>query len=73
MIGGALDYRILAEMNRPKEADAMRQEVLRLASSGLTAQDIHTALRIDLRQVREWLLVATPDEAARFHAEAWRA
>ena len=71
MVGGVLDYRILAEMNMPKDADTMRQEVLRLASSGLTAQDIHTALRIDLRQVREWL-AATTDEAARLHAEAWR-
>lgn len=54
-IGGALDYRLLAEQHRPQSDDALRDEVQRLASTGLTAVDISVALRLDLAVVREWL------------------
>ena len=70
-IGGALDCNVLAQLHRPKTAEALRQEIRRLARNGLTALDIAAALRINRASVRE-LFVATPDEASWVCAEAWQ-
>jgi hypothetical protein len=66
-IGGTLRYEQLAQLHRPKDTSQLREEVRRLAHT-LTAQDISTALRIDLVQVRE-MLAATGSEAADIHAD----
>lgn len=55
-IGGAMDYAALAQKYRPTDPAALAAEVRRLASTGLSATDISTALRIDLAQVREMLV-----------------
>lgn len=56
VIGGALNYALLAQMHRPTDPAALAAEVRRLASTGLSVQDISTALRIDLAQVHEMLV-----------------
>lgn len=72
-IGGPLDYQLLSQLHRPRDPVALRSEVRRLATSqGLTAEDIATALRLNLVQVRE-MLAASGDEAAQIHAQAWQA
>lgn len=54
MTGGIqLDYQRLAELHRPSDTQAIGQEIRRLHSTGLTAQDISVALRINLAQVLE--------------------
>lgn len=70
-VGGPLDYATLAQMHRPKTAEALRREVQRLAQNGLTPNDIGSALKMSPASVRE-LLVATPDEAVRACAEVWQ-
>lgn len=55
MIGGTLNYALLAQQHRPATDEEMRAEVQRLHSAGLTAQDIHIALRLPLEMVLEWL------------------
>jgi hypothetical protein len=73
-IGGPLDYAALARLHRPTEPAALQAEVRRLAASGLTAQDVATALRLDLVVVRT-LLAATHQEAQAIragHADAAR-
>lgn len=54
-IGGVMDYSKLAQQHRPQTDDALRAEVQRLHDTGLTAQDIHIALRLPLETVMEWL------------------
>lgn len=58
-IGGIMDYSRLAQMNRPSDPVALRDEVRRLNATGLTAVDISVALRLDPSAVRE-MLRATP-------------
>lgn len=71
-IGGVMRYDLLAQIHRPQDPVALREEVIRLATAqGLTAVDISTALRINLAQVRE-MLAASGDEAAQLHREAWQ-
>ena len=67
-VGGKLDYRVLAELNKPTEPEVLASEVRGLAGKGLTAVDISTALRIDLAQVRS-MLAATAQEGAAIHRE----
>ena len=70
--GGITHYDMLAQMHRPTDPEALRQEVNRLATSqGLTAADLATALRINLAQVRE-MLAASGEEATQLHRNAWR-
>lgn len=59
-IGGALDYRVLAELHRPSDPALLKAEICRLADSGLTPMDIAIALRIDPVLVREMLKEKTP-------------
>ena len=57
-IGGALDYRVLAELHRPRDDASLAAECRRLHATGLTPRDVATALRVDLANVLEWLRVA---------------
>lgn len=54
-IGGAMNYARLSQVHRPADPQALAKEVRRLASTGLTATDIATALRLNLAAVREML------------------
>jgi hypothetical protein len=49
-IGGALDYRQLAEMNRPTDPVALNEEARRLNAQGLKPRDIssHLGLHIEV-------------------------
>lgn len=70
-IGGPVRYDVLAQMHKPKTAEAMCHEVRRLATTGLTPVDIATALRLNVAAVRE-MIIASPAEAAQACAEAWK-
>lgn len=59
MIPGAMDYSRLAQLHRPTDPAKVRDEVRRLSTTGLTAVDIATALRLDLAAVREMLAGAS--------------
>jgi hypothetical protein len=50
-IGGALDYRRLAELHRPEDPQAIAKEIRRLHASGLKAGDIAAALGIAVEQI----------------------
>jgi hypothetical protein len=50
-IGGALDYRRLAELHKPADAAAIAAEIRRLHGDGLKPRDISIALRISLETV----------------------
>lgn len=54
-IGGVMDYSVLARKHMPADPAKLRDEVRRLSSTGLTAADIATALRLNLAAVREML------------------
>lgn len=54
-VGGVADYRLLAELFRPRDAEALAREARRLAEQGLTPRDIATALRCEPAQVAGWL------------------
>jgi hypothetical protein len=58
-IGGATDWRTLADQHRPSGADEIGAEIRRLRSTGLTARDISVLLRIALPAVLE-ALTASP-------------
>jgi hypothetical protein len=61
-IGGALDYRVLAELHRPRDDAALAAECRRLAAIGLRARDVATALRLDLGEVLAILKQQTTGE-----------
>ena len=71
-IGGPVRYDILAQMHKPKTAEAMCREVRRLASTGLSPMDISVALRLNVATVRE-MIAASPAESAQACREAWNA
>ena len=54
-IGGVLDYRVLAELHRPRDATALSREARELAAQGLTERDIGQALGLDPAAVRRLL------------------
>lgn len=54
-IGGALDYRKLADLNRPHDELTLRAAAVDLRSRGLTDQDIGAALNLDPTAVRRLL------------------
>lgn len=54
-IGGALDYRALSELNKPKDVEGMREAARELARSGLTEHGIAAALKLNVQIVREML------------------
>jgi hypothetical protein len=69
-IGGPLRYDVLAQMHKPKTAEALCSEVRRLATTGLSPIDISAALRLDVAAVRE-MLIGTPGEMSQWCKEAW--
>lgn len=69
-------YDQLAQINRPRDESSLARECSRLRSTGLTARDIATALRLDLGTVLGWLQRREPlgfDKAAEAHARVWEA
>lgn len=62
-IGGTLDYRALAVLHRPQDPEQLGREARRLAASGLTPNDIGSALGIGPAAVRE--LVGVSDALTR--------
>ncbi len=59
-IGGALDYKRLAELNKPHDVNVLANEVRRLAGDGYTPNDISSALKMNPVAVREILARAIP-------------
>ena len=60
-IAGRLDYRALAEMNRPSDPAKIAAEIFRLHEGGLTTNDISMALRMPLDTVIN--IIASPPTA----------
>lgn len=58
-ISGQVDYRALAELHRPTDADGLRTAALELARSGLLAGDIAQALQISTEAARQLLQPST--------------
>jgi hypothetical protein len=51
-IGGALDYRRLAELHKPRDELILADEARKLRAQGLTDRDIGSVLRLDQTAVR---------------------
>lgn len=54
-IGGALDYRKLAELHKPTDSDVLRAAAVELRGRGLTEHDIGRALNLNPDAVRRLL------------------
>jgi hypothetical protein len=61
-VGGPLNYAALAQLHRPADPNRLATEIRRLHRDGLTAQDIATALRIDVVQVATVLHVMSDQQ-----------
>jgi hypothetical protein len=70
-IPGALDYRALAELHKPRTAEGLQEAARDLACRGFSDHGIAHALALDVQAVRA-MLAASAEEAAAAHAEAWR-
>jgi hypothetical protein len=55
MIPGKADYRLLAELFRPRDDAALARECRRLAAQGLLPRDIAAALKVEPAQVARWV------------------
>lgn len=71
-IGSAVDWRRLAELNRPEDATQLSRAVVELAERGLSERDIADALRLDPGAVRRLLLLEA-GAALAAHRSAWSA
>lgn len=68
----ALDWRQLAELNRPTDHRTLACAASELAMRGLSESDIADALRLDPGAVRR-LLAIDPAAASEAHRAAWSA
>lgn len=59
-IGGVLDYRQLAELNRPVNETVLRSAAVELRSRGLTEYDIGVALGLDPAAISRLLTGVPP-------------